>query len=275
MKIKSIFLFVALILLGGIFMSNRGGRAKDGRMGMTGAPGDAVINGSLANCSYCHSGGNYTLNPTIEMYDSENKKHTSYTPGETYKMVLKMNPTVKPPRYGFQMIAILDATSVVQNTLTIPSIDGQITTLNARQYFEHNKASTLDSFTVQWTAPAIDLGSVSFYYVALAANGNNENNGDRVFQKKTTIFPATAATNSKNVSKIKLYPNPSQVDIKINSPVEANTATIINSIGNKVSENVFIQNESIDIRDLKAGLYFIQLSDKSGKIVALQSFLKI
>ena len=45
-----------------------------------------------------------------------------------------------------------------------------------------------------WTAPATDVGPVTFYVAANAANNNGNNQGDQIYNTKVTLTPAAVPT---------------------------------------------------------------------------------
>ncbi|MDT7689469.1 MAG: hypothetical protein QOE46_2228 [Acidobacteriota bacterium] len=146
--------------------------------GYTHAPGEL-------DCSDCHttpaqSSGTLTLNAPQK-----------YTPGQTYDLTVT-HATADPSRvrWGFELTA-LDASDEKAGTLA-PSddltqvIEGQ-GPFPTRQYVEHTSKGTFSgqqngtAWTFKWTAPAEDVGPVTFYVAGNQANGDGNSSGDNIY----------------------------------------------------------------------------------------------
>src|SRR5437867_3729080 len=96
----------------------------------------------------------------------------AWTPGQTYPLTI----TVQRPgqvRFGFQLSAVVDATSQQAGTLTRGASNVQIITSGGIQYAQHNNASNNNTFSVNWTAPSsAGAGTVRFNLAGNAANGD-------------------------------------------------------------------------------------------------------
>jgi uncharacterized repeat protein (TIGR01451 family) len=153
--------------------------------GYTHAPGEL-------DCADCHttpaqSSGTLTLNAPPK-----------YTPGQTYDLTVT-HATTDPSRvrWGFELTA-LDASDQKAGTLA-PSddltqvIEGQ-GPFPTRQYVEHTSKGTFSgqqngtAWTFKWTAPADDVGPVTFYVAGNQANGDGNSSGDNIY------FTFTSAT---------------------------------------------------------------------------------
>jgi len=70
--------------------------------------------------------------------------------------------------------------------------------------------------------------------------------------------------------KVQIYPNPFDKEINISgdSKIVGSTVFIYNAIGNEVKEfNIINSTETIDVSDLRKGLYFIKIVKDDKKIV--------
>ncbi|HZH30165.1 MAG TPA: PQQ-dependent sugar dehydrogenase [Pyrinomonadaceae bacterium] len=128
----------------------------------------------------------------------------NYVPGRTYQIsVVHTNADQTRRRWGFQLTA-LDDTNLKAGTLSA-SGDGLTQVLNnqgpfpSRQYIEHTSAGTFDNRTggatwsFNWTAPAEDVGPVTFYAAGNHANGNGNSDGDQIYFTFATVAPAASA----------------------------------------------------------------------------------
>src|SRR5215210_6388092 len=160
--------------------------------GYTHAPGEL-------DCSDCHttpaqSSGTLTLNVPDK-----------YTPGQTYDItVAHASGDATRVRWGFQMTA-LDAAD--QKAGAFAPADDLTRVLNgegpfpAREYVEHTSKGTFPGqqngagWTFRWTAPAEDVGPVTFYLAGNQANGDGSSAGDNIYFtfKSATFQPPAPA----------------------------------------------------------------------------------
>lgn len=111
-------------------------------------------------------------------------------------------------------------------------------------------------------------GDLFGHAVAFNANGNTlaigailnsseSNNAGhvRVFE------PGILSSNDQNsLSEIQIYPNPSETHFKINGLSSSTFLTIVDLSGRTVLTTTVENSESVDVRQLSAGTYFVQLS---------------
>ncbi len=79
----------------------------------------------------------------------------------------------------------------------------RVQTAGGVQYVTHSLNGTRNgtiggvTFELDWTSPATDMGPVTLYAAANAANGNNQDSGDRIYTTSASITPAAAGTSDK------------------------------------------------------------------------------
>ncbi|MEN9997453.1 MAG: hypothetical protein RI922_443 [Bacteroidota bacterium] len=141
--------------------------------GQTGAPGET-------NCTSCHAG-------SVQAGSTENSlivaqgitPVSAYVPGVTYNVALQM--TSSPAKKGFQATALTAASDMAG---TFGAGSNTAITGTTRKYANH-KSTSNTSATVAWlwtwTAPATDVGPVTFYVASNKANGNSTNSGDVIY----------------------------------------------------------------------------------------------
>jgi len=103
---------------------------------------------------------------------------------------------------------------------------------------------------------ALSFGILS---LSFANGGNNDRDAD------TTAF----AKDSLELKAL-VYPNPFDKEINISgdSKIVGSTVFIYNAIGNEVKQYIIINStETIDVTDLRKGLYFIKIVKDDKKIV--------
>lgn len=159
--------------------------------GYTDAPGD------LGNCTACHDSfvspnvgpGTLSLSGAPEVY----------TPGEQYNLTITVQQNHKH-RFGFQLTAI-DKNGNRAGTLVPVSSDSQLTPdtgIGGRQYIEHTQIGTLATgansrtWTIRWTAPSTDIGTVFFWFAGNAADDDDSNQGDYIYTKNALTDSATS-----------------------------------------------------------------------------------
>ena len=123
----------------------------------------------------------------------------TYVPGQTYQVtVTHTNADLTRLRWGFELTALDTSDEQAGN---LQSIDAFTQILNnqgpglARQYIEHTAAGTFlgqqngASWTFNWTAPATDVGFVTFYAAGNQANNDGNTSGDYVYKTFVTAAP--------------------------------------------------------------------------------------
>ena len=138
------------------------------------------------NCTSCHAGNsnNGDSNFTIVGLPS------FYTPNRTYELSLLLDKNASS--YGFQAIA----KSGNDNAGSLTAVSSGMTIDGG--YAEHNTPSTTGQWTFEWTAPASDVGMVTFYASGLVANSNGNNQGDSVY----TLTVDMNSSSSQNIPQV-------------------------------------------------------------------------
>ena len=127
----------------------------------------------------------------------------TYVPGQTYPItVTHQNADPTRLRWGFQL-TVLDTASD-EKAGDLQSTNGLTQVLNnagpgsARQYIEHTSAGTFvgqqngASWTFNWTAPATDVGPVTFYAAGNHANNDGNTSGDYIYRTFVASAPASS-----------------------------------------------------------------------------------
>ncbi|MBI3652298.1 MAG: hypothetical protein HY231_14850 [Acidobacteria bacterium] len=173
--------------------------------GNTGAPGDLTC-----AVSGCHGGtpnsgpGQFTITGLPARYD----------PGMTYQVTVSHSTTdTTRLRWGFQL-TVLNASNAKAGELannsgltTILDNDGRD---GNRQYIEHNLSGTFAgqsngaSWTLNWTAPAANIGPITFYAAGNQANNNNNNTGDQIYTTSLTINPPAASSGTPRITNARV-----------------------------------------------------------------------
>ena len=159
------------------------GGLSDGR---SGAPGEQ---NNMA-CTNCHNGSvlDGSQENALTVLNAQFQPVTSYNPGDTYTVSIQMasNPTKK----GFNSTA-LDGTDAMAGSFTGSGIGGTVDyqTLS-RDYVTHTATSNTDAQTAwlwTWTAPATNVGDVTFYVATNSANDDGGTTGDMIYLSQHVI----------------------------------------------------------------------------------------
>jgi len=160
--------------------------------GYTGAPGD------LGNCTACHDTFH---DPNVGPGSvSVGNVPSVYNPGQQYTLMVRVQQSGRR-RFGFQLTAI-DQFGNRAGTLAPLGSDTQInpeTGVGGRQYIEHTEIGTLAPVTgsrvwsIQWTAPSTDIGTVGFWVAGNAANDDGTNQGDYIYTTRVSTDSQTSA----------------------------------------------------------------------------------
>jgi len=168
----------------------------------TAAPGDDPLACTTAGChtGTALNGGGGSV--TVDFPDG-----TSYTPGATKTF----NITISDPKgrvYGFQMSARLDSnpsngqagdfTSGIQQIVICDdsNLKGPLgcPANNPVQFIEHSRPFTANTISVQWKAPATNVGNIHIYVAGNAANNDGNDTGDHIYTASYLLTPAGPPT---------------------------------------------------------------------------------
>ena len=149
------------------------------RSGAAGAPDNGQT------CISCHgSSGNGSL--VISNLPNQ------YKPGEKYAVSTKLSQSGRR-RWGFIMTA-LDENGKQAGTFESIDAKTQVFSASGRQYIGHTSSGTAagqlnsNTWLMDWIAPTIDKGKISFYASGNAANNNGKNTGEPDPEAKQTYL---------------------------------------------------------------------------------------
>lgn len=154
--------------------------------GRTGSPGDGN-----QTCTACHSGTAINQSGWI----STNIPPEGYNPGATYQITLN-STHAGAALFGFELTA---ENSAGQKTGTFAITENNRTKLvNQSKAVTHTLNGTTPSgggasWTMNWTAPAMAAGNITFYAAVNAANGNGGTGGDVIYRTSTSVQPMAPA----------------------------------------------------------------------------------
>ena len=167
-------------------------------------------------------------------------------------------------------IAVDDAFSVAQNTISIGDLSlndtggGSINspTYTVTQPSVLTGSISLNPATGQYTfTPNSSFSGTASLSYTLCNNSGNCSSAALTFTVNSTIGINELIKNNT----IKIYPNPVNDFIKLDTNVDGYKVLITNALGEIILDKIY--NESIDVSLLKKGLYFIQVKNYSSKFI--------
>ncbi len=281
MKINFL-LILAVALLGYITLSSRsGGVGAIANTEAAGTPG-------ATTCMNCHLGGTFNPTTTINIKNSAGTSVTTVQSDSVYDVsVTIIAASGTPGAYGFQAIFLEN-----QNNTNIGTFQnlgtGQATKTfaNGRVAVEHNTPSTSNTFSFKWKAPSVATATLATLYTfGLAINSNSGSTGDigdgHTYQ--VTVQPSLPSGIAQSLSGVEmtLFPNPvvNDVNVKISFDNETQLQLSVIAADGKLMKTqalnatAGLNNLSINLSDLNAGIYMMVLSDDNKKLVS-KSFVK-
>lgn len=189
-------------------------------------PGLAGVPGEAGTCANCHGSGSSSINTNGGSVTIAFPNGLTYTPGQKQHWVVTIaDPSAK--RWGFELAARQSSsTSTVaggflstdSNTQVICSTSrfftaqsttsGSCPSASPLMYIEQTltgtRLGTTGSITFEfdWNPPSTDMGALSVYVAANAANGNGTDDaGDHIYTATYTLTSA-AASNTPTISSV-------------------------------------------------------------------------
>ncbi|KAA9340583.1 choice-of-anchor V domain-containing protein [Adhaeribacter soli] len=219
--------------------------------GYTGAPGQS-------NCTSCHAGTVNSGSGSVNLISAP----AAYVPGATYTLQLVVND-ISQMRFGFELAALTSSNQQAGSFTLINANNTAIQTANRISYVSHRNAGVGNSWTFQWTAPATNVGPVTFYMAGNAANGNSSDRGDLIYTNRVILNPQAISgivETEKSVSRI--YPNPVSSTLNVELP-KSHSVKVLDHTGKEVSNLAGItEKEPLDVRNFPNGTYFLQVTGK-------------
>jgi hypothetical protein len=171
--------------------SNTGGAIP----GRTSSPSDGL------NCTSCHGGTATAQTGWI----TSNVPASGYIPGATYTFTATA-VQVACVKFGFQISPQSITGTLLGSLIATNSTETQIV---GTKYITHTATGTsavggTKSWSFDWTAPATNIGAVTFYGAFVGSNSSNSSSGDAVYTTTLVVpactVPATPSLISGNIT---------------------------------------------------------------------------
>ena len=292
---KHTFIYLLAICAGSFVISGYHAGAGSNGWDCTGAET------GLSNPAGCSSGGCHGSSTAITVaieLDSAGVATTHYKGGMTYtvKITGTNTGTASLPKFGLQLGAITGSVAITTPvnagtwSSTCPAgtkysapqagnfvvgVVEQSATIAATTGTGGSGTTYVKSFS--WTAPVAGTGTISFWGVINAVNGDGGVGGDQWNTKHVIINEwggnsTTGIANAGNPNsdfKLSLYPNPATENIHLTYSLDKQCAVSVKmfDINGRLVNNLLdeIQNEggqnlNAGVTDLSKGIYFVVLN---------------
>jgi len=265
-------LFTQFLLLFGlvtylVLLGNRSGSPA----GRTGAPGETTC-----GTSSCHNvtpnTGSATINLTI------NEDQMTYQLGATHTIAIAIDGAQVAGRNGFEIVA-LDAQDNNVGEWILAGNDKRERSSNGRNYItQTTDGSAQAAWEIDWAAPEMDAGPVTFYVAVNDANNNGSRMGDDIYTTSLAVEAevVSAVEEISSLIGVTIYPNPvnEQLNLQLNLATDTHLRGIVrNVVGQSVIElfqgtisaGTSLQTFSIP-QNLISGHYFLELRSSAGAV---------
>lgn len=268
-----------LFLLGVLAILAFDARNDDGRAGKTGSPGEQTC------VNTCHD--SFALNSGTGSISISSPDMTNwlYVPGMTYTINVEVEQNgIGLFGFGAEVLEDIGNTSAGQMLITQAS-ETEIQQAIILGQFRDNVVHTLNggqgsnskTFSFDWTAPANPIDSLTIYAAGVAANGNGNNNGDRVYTTSQDIVLFNVGIEENETKGLSIFPNPTvdELYVQYERLSESGTITIHDNSGKLKHQRLLNAGSDIariDISALIPGLYLVKL-ETSNAVVFSERFI--
>jgi len=150
--------------------------------GRTGAPGEST-------CTSCHS----QVTPTGQF---NIVAPANYVPGQTYAIEVR-NTTTDQSRlsWGFELTSLTGA-NLSAGSYANSTANTRVRSANGKSYVTQTTAGTFPGqaggsvWTFNWTAPATDVGPITFYAAGMHADDDGGTDGDQTYTRSAVAQPS-------------------------------------------------------------------------------------
>ena len=243
------YLFLLSIPLIVLLTISFSGGAPSG--GVTGSPGDGV------DCTGCHVGADTYNAYGLTLEIQTNIPSGGYEFSTTYHITVTQTATGATD-HGFQITAENVAAAKVGVFSLSETVNTQVDFTG--HFVTHTHAGdTQLSWSFNWTAPGFDVGVITFYVAANAANGDGSTNGDQIVFN-TKLIGGVLGINKAQLLNFSMYPNPSDGQLTLQLPSDANQAkvNVYDYLGKTLMQkSINPDNNTIDVSNLSTGVYFV------------------
>lgn len=232
--------------------------------GKSGSPGDGGN-----NCTDCHAGT--PVNEELWIYGPD-LLVGGYSAGQTYDLFV-LGIDANAVKMGFE------ATAEDQMGNKVGTFEagfgGFNQAINNGQAITHTAlgstplSDTASAWFFSWTAPATNVGNITFYAAINTANGNGQTSGDVIHLANFIASPSVGINDQASTEQLHVYPNPSNGLITVsNKANNEGLLEILNLNGQLVySQEVSGSEVKADLSSIGNGIYIARLGEYSQRFV--------
>lgn len=251
-----------VVLIPTLFVSGVLYSMQNGALNVTGAPTEG-------DCTGCHLNSATNSDPAGSLQLSVANNTGFYIPGTTYTVQVRVTYAGRP-RFGFAVSARREGVTFVPvGVFSAGSTPG----LQITDYVTHTLASIQGTggsreWSFLWTAPDSAVGKITLYAAAVAADGNMDATGDRIYTQSLEMFPAASSlTDKPEYLGATVYPNPARetIHLKLTETFgDLVTVKLVDLTGKTlrtwsgVEATTLPAQLSLDM--IKSGIYFLEVS---------------
>ena len=220
-------------------------------------------------CTACHGGDENT--GIAELTFSLGGEIAGYTPDSTYQIIISLTQA-DLDKFGFEITALnAEDENAGIFTLTDESRTRSITGFG-RNYITSTPCGAdaltegYNEWSFEWTAPSEEIGVVTFYLAALAANHNHSTSGDSTYTLVQSFYKETTTgiSNLNTEPKVEIYPNPISDFVEVNLKGEhikdITIYSLSGSIINKSQYNSQATLITINTQNIQNGIYLLSVN---------------
>lgn len=278
---------ISCIALAGVIMLTSASANYDDPNGKAGVSGG--LNEETCAASGCHD--SYSLNSGTGSItiSSPNMTNWTYVPGTTYTISVTVAQTnINLFGLCFEALKSNGDNAGTLHAGTGTQIKNKTVGAFQRHSITHNTntgaSANTHTFTFTWDAPTTDVGNVTFSVAGLAANGNGNESGDRVYSTTQVVTSASVGLDEimRDRESLSVFPNPASSKIQFNLTAVSSLvdeAIIMDLKGNTIARfpkntwNISGNNGLLDIENLTLGTYTLCFASK-GRVIGHSTFIK-
>lgn len=250
MKNNLLIIPIAIALMTLFYPTKSNSNSTGSPGGKTGSPTD---NASCTNCHYSGIGTGATITSNIPS--------TGYIPNQVYTITANITQS-GINKFGFEITA--EEANFGSNKAGTFFVTNNTETkaVNNNKAITHkaggNSAANNKSWSMDWEAPSMGNGTITFYGAFLAANGDGNNSGD-------TYHTATYSVNEAAInSTINLSKEDDFIFNPLKKTIKSNTQVSIYDINGKIALKT--TGYESNISNLNRGIYILRSNHRSQKI---------
>ena len=246
------------------------------------SPGTGAPDNPKGTCNGCHKSYSDNSGPGTLALDIGNGI-TKYEAGKTYTITVSINQ-VSITAFDFEItnrdqsgsksaVGSFIITDNARTKLTNGNFGGAgVDYVEATACGIDAISKGTNQWTCEWKAPATNVGNITFYLGAIAANFNNATTSDYTYSKTLQLQPSvTGINNIAEEIEFNVYPNPCSENLSINYNLKKEADVIIKIIDLKgrhtnilfdEKENVGAHHYNFNLSNKKysPGIYFLQVN---------------